>query len=127
MSLQKKMSANKKYNGKQEEAIKKLLINLDELDNKPRRLYEALENLAVAFGKIDSIPSIREAQDVMYTRINRGDQYVDLFNSLREFTIDEWRRQVEDPGLCDVSASEERISGARDFVKKHISMLNECQ
>ncbi len=115
-----------KFTKAQLEAIKCLLANLDELENKPRRLYYALEKLASAFDMHNAIPSIREAQDIMYGHINEGDQYRELFNSLRDFTIKEWDRQIKNQPF-DVRDSEKRISGAREFLKCHIKRLAETR
>lgn len=114
----------KKYTKKQREAIDALLYDLDELENKPRRLFYALEQFAFAFEKDDAIPSIREAQDLMYSHINEGDQYSELFSSLREFVTEEWKWQIK-YSPEDITQSEERIRGAKKFIKKHVSRLTE--
>jgi predicted component of type VI protein secretion system len=75
-----------KLTKEQQYAIEGLLVMLDELEDKPRRLYRALEDLALAFNKTGAIPSIREAQDFMYEHLSQGNIYSCLFSSLREFT-----------------------------------------
>lgn len=114
----------KKFTKEQLAAIKSLLIDLDELENKPRRLFHALEEVAIAFGKTECIPSLREAQDLVYSHINEGEQYEELFRSLRLFKIEEWRWQIKNSPE-DVDSSEKKISGAELFLKKHISRLTE--
>ena len=114
----------KQFNKEQIKAIKSLCLDLDELENKPRRLYYALEEFAFAFDKENAIPSIREAQDLMYRHLNEGDHYNELFISLREFIIKEWDWQIKN-SPDDLSNSEIRIHGAEEFVKEHIRRLTE--
>ena len=114
----------KKLNKQQAEALETLLTDLDELENKPRRLFYALEKFAFAFKKEDVVPSIREAEDLMYQHINEGEQYAELFSSLREFIIDEWAWQIKN-SPDDLESTEERIKGARRFIKKHIQRLSD--
>jgi hypothetical protein len=113
-----------KFNKKQIEAIKHLITDIDELENKPRRLFYALEEFAFAFEKDDAVPSIREAQDLMYSHINEGSHYAELFNTLREFKIEEWEHQIKN-SPNDISLSEASINSAELFVKKHISRLTD--
>jgi len=112
----------KKFTKKQREAIENLITDIDELENKPRKLYYALEELAFAFGKDEAVPSIREAQDLMYRHITEGLHYSELFDSLREFIIEEWGWQVKN-SPDNINNSETRIRGAEEFVKKHIQRL----
>ncbi len=114
----------KKFTKEQLKAINGLLCDLDELENKPRRLYYSLEELAFAFDKKDCVPSIREAQDLMYRHINEGEHYEQLFTSLRNFIIGEWEWQIN-YSPDDISSSEKRIQGAEAFVKKHMKELTE--
>lgn len=114
----------RKYTKKQREAIDGLLTMLDELENKPRRLYYELENLAFVFGKDDAVPSIREAQDLMYSHINEGETYQELFTSLRKFKHSEWEWQIKNSPET-VETSQERIKGAEEFIKFHIKELTE--
>ena len=114
----------KKLNKEQTKSLNNFLLDLDELENKPRRLFYALEQFAFAFGKNEAVPSIREAQDLVYKHINEGEQYEELFNSLRQFIIEEWEWQIKN-SPDDISISEERIRGAESFVKKHINRLTE--
>ena len=114
----------KKYTKQQLKAIDGLLTMLDELENKPRRLYHELENLAWAFDKQEAIPSIREAQDLMYSHINEGEHYEELFRSLREFKIEQWQWQVRN-SADDTSDTQKKIYGAEDFVKTHIKRLSD--
>jgi hypothetical protein len=110
------------FNKKQIEAIKSLLLDLDELENKPRRLFYALEEFAFAFDKLDAIPSIREAQDLIYSHINEGEHYSELFQSLREFKIEEWEGQIRN-NPDDINTTQTIIRGAEYFIKKHIERL----
>ena len=73
----------KEITTEQIEAIEVLLSDLNELENKPRRLFYALENIAIAFDKKDAIPSLREAQGMTTKHIHEGDYYQQLFRSLR--------------------------------------------
>ena len=113
---------NKEPTTEQIEAIEILLSDLNELENKPRRLFYALENIAIAFDKKDAIPSLREAQDMTTKHMNEGDYYQQLFRSLRDFTIEEWRWQVKHSPE-DISDTESRIKGAEEFVKFFIKEL----
>ena len=112
----------KKFTKKQLEVINNLIMDIGELENKPRRLFYALESFAFAFGKDDAVPSIREAQDLMYRHINEGSHYSELFNTLREFIIEEWEHQIR-TSPKDISSAEASIYSAECFVKKHISRL----
>jgi len=113
------------YSKEQKEAVESLIFNLDELDCKPRRLYYALEKLAFAFDIEHAIPSIREAQDVIYNHINEGDTYEELFTSLREYKIEEWKYQVQNRPDDGVGRSSDNIRAAENFLKKHINRLTE--
>lgn len=112
----------KKFTTKQLKAIECLILHLDELENKPRRLFYALEEFALAFEKKDAIPSIREAQDLMYRHISEGSHYSELFNSLREYIIEEWEQQIKHSPE-DIESTNASIRSAERFVKKHISRL----
>ena len=114
----------RKFTKKQLEAIDMLILDIDELVNKPRRLYHSLEDFAFAFDKKDAVPSIREAQNLMYRHKSEGEIYSDLFDSLRVFIIEEWEWQVKySPDSFDSSYA--KIRGAEEFVKKHIKRLVE--
>jgi len=114
----------KKLTKEQLKAVDDLVFDLDELENKPRRLYYALEKFAFAFDKDDAVPSIREAQDLMYSHIREGGYYNELFTSLRDFIIKEWEWQIKN-SPDDLSNSQTRIYGAEEFVKEHIRNLTE--
>jgi hypothetical protein len=102
-------------------AVSALLADIDELENKPRRLYHALEQFALAFGANHAVPGIRVAQDSIYAHINEGESYQMLFSSLREFKIEEWKRAAGDP--TKDGETEDRIQGASDFVGLHIKRM----
>ena len=112
----------KELTTEQKEAIEGLLSDLNELENKPQRLFYALENIAIQFNNKDAIPSLREAQDMMTKHIHEGDYYQQLFRSLRDYTIDEWTWQVKNSPK-DISDTESRIKGAEEFVKFFIREL----
>jgi len=71
------LKKNHKFSAVERRAISGLLCDLDELDNKPRRLYSALKDFAFAFFSSDDhykeksnhsdiIMSIEEAEDRYY-------------------------------------------------------------
>lgn len=115
-----------KFNKKQLTAIEKLVYDIDELENKPRRLFYALEEFAFAFGKDGAVPSIRESQDLIYNHINEGSHYSELFDTLREFKIEEWTNQIKN-SPDDIGKSENRIRSAEDFIKLHINRLTKMR
>lgn len=110
-----------KLNKKQQQALKDLLIDLDELTNKPRRLFFALEKFAIAFDKTDAIPSIREAQAVFYDYLDEGQHYAELFNSLREFRLEEWGKQIKYG--TEEGVTSDKLLVVESYIKKHISRL----
>lgn len=113
-----------KLTKKQLKAVEGLCTDLNELENKPRRLYYALEEFAFAFDEEDAIPSIRDAQDSMYEYFNQGDWYKELFDSLREFKVKKWRNQTKNfPD--NLETTQDEICGAEDFIKEYIRRLNE--
>jgi hypothetical protein len=115
----------KEFTKEQLKAIDSLLTDLDELSNKPRRLYHALEELAMAFDIKGSIPGIRVAQDTYYAFMSEGEQYNELFRSLREYKIEEWEHQVNSELGESIERSENRINGAECFIKTHVQRLTE--
>lgn len=117
----------KKYTKKQQMAIESLLLNLDELCNKPRRLFYALEKLAVAFHIEDAIPSIREAQDSYYNYISEETVFSNLFSSLRKYKIDEWKWQIKNAPEDGVGRCEENIRAVERFIKTHIQELTDTK
>jgi len=114
-----------KYTKKQKEAIESLILNLDELENKPRRLFYALEKLAFAFKVEHAVPSIREAQDSYYSHLNHGEVFSDLTSSLRHFKIDEWRWQVQNAPEDGVERCQENITAVERFIKTHAGLLTD--
>jgi len=111
-------------NKEQKKAVEDLVLDLDELENKPNRLFYALEEFAFAFNKDNAVPSIREAQDMYYKHYNEGEMYGELYGSLRRFKIEEWDRQIR-RNPEDLSETQDRIYGAEDFIKTHIRNLTE--
>lgn len=77
-----------KYTKKQNEAIDTLLCYLDELDNKPKRLFGALYEIAVAFNKEGAIPSLKTAEEEFYGYISHGERFDLLFETLKDFKQD---------------------------------------
>lgn len=63
---------------KQKEAINSLVVMIDELDNKPRRLFESLREVAAAFLKDDD-----HRQDVV-SSIDQFEEYYYLFKNIPE-------------------------------------------
>lgn len=102
-----------KLTKKQEKALKHLLLDLDELENKPRRLFHALEEFAFAFEKEDCVPIIREAQDGYYDFWDKGEFLKDIIHTLKKFKIKTWKRQIDrDNPLED---AQQRIDGAIEY------------
>jgi hypothetical protein len=65
---------NKIMTKEQKEALNSLIVMLDELDNKPRRLYHALEEVAKAFDKELSrarLEGMAEGAQEVCSEINR--------------------------------------------------------
>lgn len=84
----------KKYNKKQHDAISGLVCDLDELDNKPRRLYQALREFALAFlEKEDSrdkkyrariINRIDQAEKTWYDSMNFEGEFSNILRGIRK-------------------------------------------
>lgn len=84
----------KKYSKEQVNAIEKLICNLDELDNKPRRLYSALRKFATAFissktkedkeGFASVINRIDQAEDTWYEQWNFENEFSGILRSIRK-------------------------------------------
>lgn len=102
-----------KLTKKQEQAIKSLLSDLDELSNKPRRLFYALEEVAQAFERKETIPSIRVAQDSYYNYKTKGEIFTDLYRALHKFKIETWEWQITSEH--SVGEAELIIDSAKDF------------
>ena len=92
----------KKYTKAQKNAIESLVIMIDELDNKPRRLFESLHEIANAFiedetHKAEINSSIHEWESNYYRVKNRGQLAQDIFESLaetiRELNLTEEKRK----------------------------------
>lgn len=109
-------------NKEQKKAVEDLVLDLDELENKPGRLFYALEEFAFAFNKDNAVPSIREVQDMYYEHYNEGEIYRELFDSLRKFKIQEWDKQIKH-NPEDLDTTQDRIYGAQDYIKTHIRNL----
>lgn len=102
-----------KLTKKQQKALEFLVNDLDELDNKPRRLFHALEAFAIEFDVVDAIPGIREAQDRYYEYNIKGEIIKDIYSSLIDYKRSVWKRQVENEYISidechrDIRAAEE--------------------
>jgi hypothetical protein len=77
MLMSTSINMTKKYTKKQQEAIKSLCLNIDELDNKPRRLFKALREFTEAFQEdhsdertIEVLDSIDEIEHMYYHHIH---------------------------------------------------------
>ena len=116
-----------KLTSKQLKVVKSLIVDIDELSNKPRRLFYALEEFAIAFDVRHAIPSLRTAQDDVYSNLNYGDEYANLFTSLRKFKESEWKWEIENSP--DDKASQEKVENGicavERFIKLHINSI--CQ
>lgn len=104
----------KQFTKKQEDAINLLITDLDELENKPRRLYDALEKFAIAFDREDSVPGLRYAQDIFYSEINKGETFTNLYRVFRKYKIDIWRWQIKND--YEIGDAQTRITGAQEFM-----------
>lgn len=122
----------KQFTKKQVEAINKLVSYLDELENKPRRLYSALIDFAEEFRVHDAIPSLKEAQNHMYIHLSQGEQYSELFSTLTKYRYEQYRYEANILKTEELSKKDyERlqdtvyhsIRGAEEFVKLHIKEL----
>jgi len=114
-----------KYTKKQIEAIKSVCLNLDELENKPRRLYQSLINFAEAFDRKNTIPSLIEAEERYYEPyLYEGDFY--LNKTLKEFKISEYKWWVNNhyDNKEKLDYVEHRISGAKSFIQEYIKQKN---
>ena len=122
-----------KYTKKQLDAINKLIVFLDELDNKPRRLFSALIEFAEVF-KPSAIPSIKDAEMGHYYYVNKGDELANMIYLLRNYRIEQWEKEEEEYENAKPVNQEDadeisealykkyhnRIIGAEDFVKKYM-------
>ena len=83
-----------RYNKKQKSAIESLVCNLDELDNKPRRLYSSLRKLAEVFIENETpeekvnfsgvINRIDQAEKTWYDQWNFEREIADILNDVRK-------------------------------------------
>lgn len=105
---------NKPLTKAQMKALDGLLLNLDEMDNKPRRLFHALEDLALAFDLKHAVPSIRAAQDIYYETWSKGDLLRRIPSALHSYKIKTWERQIESEWQT-IEQAEDRIDGAKEF------------
>lgn len=83
----------KKYNKAQHKAISGLVCDLDELDNKPRRLYAALRDFALAFleeetkhdkkYRLKIINRIDQAERTWYDQANFENEFSEILRGIR--------------------------------------------
>jgi hypothetical protein len=90
-----------KFNKKQIRAIENLIYDLDELDNKPRRLYGALRDLAKVTIEdkeqlIEILSSLDEAERYQYFFMNLPDIAEDIFEQKMRTERELLHRKEED-------------------------------
>jgi len=78
----------KKFNKKQLEAIDTLKWNIDELDNKPKRLFNALREFAIAFLDIKKEDEQKETLESTIKKINEFERLYYTQISLPEMASD---------------------------------------
>ena len=93
-----------KYNKEQEQAIDSLVHNLDELNNKPRRLFHDLESLYRAFYKEGDESERLDACEIIYDIRNAKDMYyfyANRFSNLQSLleTVEKLKREIGSSGL----------------------------
>ena len=98
----------KSYNKKQLEIIDRLIVFLDELDNKPRRFFDALRDFAKEFNEY-AVPNIEDLDTAYCQYLREGEKIAMLFNTLIEYQARE-ERQVPDQSVI-------RTIGALEFMK----------
>ena len=110
----------KKYTKEQIKAIDNLIVVLDELENKPRRLFFALEEVAGEFGREESVPSIRDAQNSYYGYLTQAEALVECLEVFSKYKIKQW-------GGCadDIGRAENNISVVREFIAMYIQRLTD--
>lgn len=104
----------KKYTKKQLEVMDNFIADLCELENKPRRLFHSLEEVAEKFN-ISAIPSIREAQDSYYQYRDRDEIFEIIFTALSEYKRERWKDQIVNKS--DVERSYDDIRAVEEFIQ----------
>jgi len=98
---------NRRYTKKQKDAIEHVVVMLDELDNKPRRLYSALREFAAAFsGKHEGmnaaiINRIDQAESAWYEQWDFEHQVAEILNTLRRRHADMTNSLAEEKFVKD--------------------------
>lgn len=101
-------------NKKQQKAIKDLKNDLDELDNKPRRLFQSLRNFALAFKKNNErdneiIDSINEFEEHYYNFI----RHPELLKELLQLSLETKRELTGEKNFREFCSY--RKNGEKDF------------
>lgn len=110
------------YTKKQKEEISGLVCMLDELDNKPRRLYEALKDFAHAFldkdGKSTALilKRLDQAEKAWYTQWNFEGEVASMLNGIRRRADDLTSSVAEEKFSADYRRSHEDVT--EDQIKK---------
>lgn len=124
----------KKLTAKQLKAIEYLVLDLDELDNKPRRLFKALRDVAEAFmvGKAYEDYAGKEHKRKVLSSIDQFEEYYYLFLNIPEIVKDvadaniETKRELMEKDLYfednpeAVNYYERGIDDARNLMTKKI-------
>jgi len=114
----------KKLNKKQQEAIDSLVVMIDELDNKPRRLFSALREVAEAFITGDDyetkqyrkkvIGSINQFEEWYYLNLNLPE----ITREVMQATTDTKRELLEQDSYFD---------NDQDAVSHYIEGVDDCK
>lgn len=115
---------NKKYTKKQLEAVDSLVTMIDELDNKPRRLYSSLREVASAFiENKDHRDEVRDSLDEaeeLYYRNRRVPEYAsDIFRS-RDKVLRTMRSRENKRDIPDERSAMYDIKEALDMMTKEV-------
>jgi len=84
------MKKNTKYTKEQRDAVDGLTYALDELDNKPRRLYQSIREFAHAFIKKDGkylaaiVSRIDQAEKTWYSQWGMERNFADILYGIRQ-------------------------------------------
>jgi|GEM_PF-5580410 len=124
----------KKFNKKEIEAIEGLICMLDELDNKPRRLYEALIKFAFVFYKDrDNLPTIvrnlERAKDEWYINHQLSQLCYDIPHTCKQ-QIDEsiekyYKSSIKHSEEYDKAFEDGVNTGAKSLAKELLEKLIE--
>ena len=82
----------KKYNKQQKEALESVIYDIDELSNKPRRLFSSLRGIAESFITDDDEEELLKET---IQRIDEFEKYYYLFINLPEIAEDIFSKKME--------------------------------